>query len=368
MSYGATASRQANAFVDRQADQATADLNIICINPDSFPAFAEETGRELLHGRYTIGVWFWEVEDFPESLRGAFNYVDEIWVASEFMRETFLKVSPKPVFKFRLPILIPQVDPALSRADLGLPDRFTFFFSFDLLSVLERKNPLGLIKAFTRAFPNGDGPVLLIKTINGDKRCLEMEKLRYAVRGRSDIILMDGYLSQIENNTLTALADCYVSLHRSEGFGLTIAEAMALGKPTIATAYSGNLEFMTGENSYLCPTRRVEVGAEREPYPSHSYWSEPDVAAAAALFRHVYEKPEEARTRGSRGGEDIRLRHSPAVAGGMIRDRLATIRRRRAGIVSTAAIAMLQDRVEELEEENAKFRASSQAAFGAPRN
>jgi glycosyltransferase involved in cell wall biosynthesis len=216
-------------------------------------------------------VWFWEVEDFPELFHGAFNYVDEIWVASDFMRETFLKVSPKPVFKFRLPVLTPQVDPSLSRSDLNLPDRFIFLFSFDFLSVLERKNPLGLIKAFTGAFSNGEGPVLFIKTINGDKRRLEMEKLRYAARGRSDIILMDGYISLIENNTLTVLSDCYVSLHRSEGFGLTIAEAMALGKPTIATGYSGNLEFTTPGNSYLCPGRRCQIGPEREPYPAESH-------------------------------------------------------------------------------------------------
>src|SRR5207248_9857331 len=186
------------------------------------------TGPELRHGRYTIGVWFWEVEDFPKAFHGAFNYVDEIWVASEFMRETFLKVSPKPVFKYLLPVLPPQIDSSLSRADLGLPDNFIFLFSFDLLSVLERKNPLGLIKAFITAFRDREGPVLVIKTINGDKRVLDLEKLRYGVRGRSDIILKDGYLSQIENNTFTGMADCYVSLHRSEGFGLTIAEAMAL--------------------------------------------------------------------------------------------------------------------------------------------
>lgn len=330
ISFDATASRQSYPFTDRAAESRPADINIVCVNPDQLSLFAEQTGPELRHGRYTIGVWFWEVEDFPRSFHGAFNYVDEIWVASDFMRETFLKVSPKPVFKFRLPVLTPQVDPSLSRPDLGLPDKFVFLFSFDLLSVLERKNPLGLIKAFTTAFPKADGPALIIKTINGDKRCLEMEKLRYAVRGRSDITLMDGYLSQIENGTLTALSDCYVSLHRSEGFGLTIAEAMVLGKPAIATAYSGNLEFMTEENSFLCPCQPAEVGPEREPYPATSHWSEPDVEQAAHLLRHVYShQEEEVSKRGLRGAEDIRARHSPAVAGPIIRERLAEIRSRR---------------------------------------
>jgi glycosyltransferase involved in cell wall biosynthesis len=215
--------------------------------------------------------------------------------------------------------------------------------------VLERKNPAGLIKAFTTAFSNGEGPTLIIKTINGDKRCLEMEKLRYAARGRSDIILMDGYVSQIENNTLTALSDCYVSLHRSEGFGLTMVEAMALGKPVIATAYSGNLEFMTAKNSYLCPARRVEVGPEREPYPSHSHWSEPDLEAAANLLVHVYSHQEEAQARGRRAAEDIRSLHSPQKAGTAIAGRIATIRHRRANRGPTPSRACLQDRINELE-------------------
>jgi glycosyltransferase involved in cell wall biosynthesis len=356
ISFDATENRQSHPFAERLVENSTADVNLVCVNPDQLAAFAEQTGPELRHGRYTIGVWFWEVEDFPRQFHGAFNYVDEVWVASDFMRETFRKVSPKPVFKFPLPVLTPQIDPALSRPDLGLPDRFVFLFSFDLLSVLERKNPLGLIKAFTTAFPSEEGATLVIKMINGDKRLMEMEKLRYASRGRSDIILLDGYLSQIENHTLTALADCYVSLHRSEGFGLTIAEAMALGKPAIATGYSGNREFMTAENSYLCPSVRCLVGPEREPYPADSYWSEPDLNAAATLLRRVYECRDEARARGLRGAQDIQAFHSPAVAGRVIRDRLATIRRRRTSASATASRGILEDRIEELEAENAKLR------------
>jgi glycosyltransferase involved in cell wall biosynthesis len=186
-----------------------------------------------------------------------------------------------------------------------------------------------------------------------------MEKLRYAIRGRSDVILKDGYLSQIETGTLTALSDCYVSLHRSEGFGLTIAEAMALGKPVIATAYSGNLDFMTAENSYLCPARRVEVGPERDPYPADSYWSEPDIGQAANLLQHVYDHREEACARGAQGAADLRLLHSPVVASSNMRDRLATIRCRRARMVPAPSTALLEDRIAELETENARLRAIS---------
>jgi glycosyltransferase involved in cell wall biosynthesis len=349
ISFNATANRQDYPFTDRIAEAGGADINIVCVNPDQLSLFAEQTGPEFRHGRYTIGVWFWEVEDFPESFHGAFNYVDEIWVASDFMRETFLKVSPKPVFKFRLPLLPPQIDPSLSRADLGLPDKFVFLFNFDLLSVLERKNPLGLIQAFSTAFQNAEGPVLVIKTINGDKRCLEMEKIRYAARSRSDIILMEGYLSPLENNTLTALSDCYVSLHRSEGFGLTIAEAMALGKPAVATAYSGNLEFMNGENSFLCPGERVRIGPEREPYPAESYWCEPNVGEASRLLREIYLNKSMSQEKEWRAARDIRERFSPSAAGQMIYDRLAKIRRRRKATGPVRSIAFLEEQLEELE-------------------
>lgn len=355
IAFEGTANRQTQPFVPRQAKAGSADTNIMCVNADKIAVFAEEAGPELFHGRYNIGVWFWEVEDFPAWAHGAFNYVDEVWVASEFMRDTFRKVSPKAVFKFKLPVLKPEIDRSLSRGDLDLPDRFVFLFGFDFFSVLERKNPLGLIEAFTQAFRPAEGPVLVIKTINGEKRLPEMERLRYAARGRPDVILRDGYLSAIENHSLTALADCYVSLHRSEGFGLTIAEAMALGKPAIATAYSGNLEFMTEENSYLCPAERSKVGPERAPYPASSHWSEPDLATAARLLRHVYTNQEEAREKGRLAAEQIRELHAPAVSGALIRDRIAKIRRRRA-VIPPRSNSLLEDRLEELEAENARLR------------
>ena len=186
----------------------------------------------------------------------------------------------------------------------------------------------------------------------GDKRTLEMEKMKYAARHRPDIILADGYLSEGEKSTLLAQADCYVSLHRSEGFGLSIAEAMALGKPVVATAYSGNLEFMTAENSFLCSARRCEVGEGREPYPADSHWSEPDLMEAAKLLRKVYSHPDEARARGDRAAEDMRVLHSPEVAGRVLRARIEIIRQRRKRPTPPLSPALLQERVEALENEN----------------
>jgi hypothetical protein len=131
---------------------------------------------------------------------------------------------------------------------------------------------------------------------------------------------------------------------------------MALGKPAIATAYSGNLEFMTDENSYLCPAERSEVGSEREPYPPSSHWSEPDLETAARLLRHVYSNQAEAREKGSRAADDIRRLHGPAASGAIMRERLAKIRRRRTVTHPQRSTALLEDRLEELEAENARLR------------
>jgi glycosyltransferase involved in cell wall biosynthesis len=325
-----TLSRQSHPIEERRTQSEESDINIVCVNADQTPAFARKVGPAFYAGRYTIGVWFWEVEDFAPLFYGAINYVDEVWVATRFIHQVFAKISPKTVHKFHLPVIKPAIDETFSRSDLGLPDRFTFLFSFDFFSVLERKNPAGVIEAFQRAFRPGAGPALVIKTINGDKRILDLEKLRFAAGGHPDISIVDGYVSAIEKNTMTARCDCYVSLHRSEGYGLTMAEAMALGKPVIATGYSGNMEFMTPENSYLCSYEYRTIGPGSAPYPATSRWAEPDLDEAAAFMRRVYENQAEGRARGMLAAEDIRRLHSPEVAGKANRERIDSIRGQRA--------------------------------------
>jgi len=289
--------------------------------------------------------------------------VDEIWVASEFVRRALARVSPKPVYKFHLPIARPQIDAELRRDALGTRDGFAFLFSFDFLSVLERKNPLGLIAAYKLAFNADEGVTLVLKTINGDQRIREMEKLKFAARDRPDIQVVDGYLSPLEKNSLTALCDCYVSLHRSEGFGLTMAEAMALGKPVIATNFSGNLEFMTHENSYLCDYSETEVGADCEPYPSTAHWAEPDLDHAASLMRQVYTDRAETAERGHRAADDIASRHSAVVAAENVTERIKLIRQRRTRAYDSRSFDVLEDRIVALEKVCREL--AQQRAYGA---
>jgi glycosyltransferase involved in cell wall biosynthesis/2-polyprenyl-3-methyl-5-hydroxy-6-metoxy-1,4-benzoquinol methylase len=324
LTYAATTSRQEHHFEGERSGGPVYDTNIICVNADQILAFVREVGPELLAHRYTIGLWWWEIGHFPEFLHDAFQAVDEVWVGSDFVAEAVAATTSKPVVTLPLGIEPPKVK-AMSRAQLGLPDGFVFLFSFDFLSVFERKNPLGLIEAFERAFEPGDGPTLVLKSINGDQTLAAAEKLRLAAR-RDDILLIDEYLSSEEKNALMATCDAYVSLHRSEGFGLTMAEAMALGKPVIATGYAGNLMFMTDENSYLVPYRLAPIPPGCEPYPAGIEWAEPDVEAAAKLMRYVYEHQDEARAKGERARRDMREQHGPERTAAFLTGRLDEIR------------------------------------------
>ena len=327
-----TTSQKSLPFDTRVASDAPYDVNLVCVNADHTPMLAEQLGPEFFGGRRTIGVWFWEIEDFPARWSSAFDLVDEVWVASDFVLESIAPVAPKPVRKFPLPVIVPSVPDGVTRAQLSLPDdRFVFLFVYDFLSTAERKNPVGLIEAYTRAFGPDDGTVLVLKSINGDKRVEQLERVRRAAEGRPDVIVRDAYLSPELHVALLAQCDAYVSLHRSEGFGLDMASAMGLGKPVIATRYSGNLEFMDDDTAYLVDYDLVPVGPGNDPYPSESRWAAPRLDHAAELMRRVVERPAEARERGRRAEARIRTDFSLDARSRSLARMVDEARSRRAG-------------------------------------
>jgi glycosyltransferase involved in cell wall biosynthesis len=222
-----------------------------------------------------------------------------------------------------MPFEPPKMSP-FGRAELDLPDGFLFLFIFDYYSVNARKNPIGVVEAFKRAFPDG-GPTLLVKSINGNQRRDALARLEQAAAGRSDIRIHDGYLEPEKKDALVGTCDCYVSLHRSEGLGLTMAEAMSLAKPVIATGYSGNLTFMNEHNSYLVPYSMTTIPPGSDPYPPGVEWAEPDLDHAAELMRRVYERPDEARAVGERARRELLASHPLERAGAFIEERLGAI-------------------------------------------
>jgi Glycosyl transferases group 1 len=294
-------------------------FEIVAVNADELPDFVERLGEDYFEGP-RIGIWGWETNTIPPRWASAFALVDEVWVYSRFMAENIGAVSPVPVIALPPPVQAPAQSSVPLR--LGVPEGFLFVFVFDYLSTVQRKNPVGLIEAFKRAFAPGEGPQLLIKTINGPLRPLEEERVLWAAYGHPDIHIVDRSLSGDEMTALMASADCYVSLHRAEGFGLTMAEAMSIGKPVIATGYSGNVDFMNPENSYLVDFEIGLVGPECEIYPPEGEWAEPSVEHAAQLMRRVYEDPDGAARVGVQAREDIARVLSPETTGAAMRARL----------------------------------------------
>ncbi len=295
-------------------------IEIVAVNPEELPSFVERLGEDYFQGP-RIGIWAWETNSIPARWARAFALVQEIWVNSHFMAENIGAVAPVPVIALPPPVTPPSEAAAPTR--LGIPDDgFLFLFVFDYLSTIQRKNPVGLIEAFKRAFAPGEGPRLLLKTINAPLRPLAEEEVLWAAHGRPDVHVVDRSLSAAQLNGLMAACDCYVSLHRSEGFGLTLAEAMAIGKPVIGTGYSGNLDFMTPANSYLVQYELGRVGPDCEIYPADGEWAQPSVEHAAQLMRRVYEHPEEAAAVGTRAREDIARELSPQATGAAMRRRL----------------------------------------------
>lgn len=300
-------------------------MNIVCVNADMLPSFAASAGERFFGGRRTVGVWWWEVATIPPSFAEAFKHVDEVWVGSQFIADALSAVAPVPVLRMPLALDWPAAA-AFQPGEHGWPDAFTFLYSYDYNSVFARKNPLGVVEAYRRAFGPDDGAALVLKSINHARHPDLHAQVVAAAADRPDILVMDAYLPVADKDRLMASCDCYVSLHRSEGFGLTMAEAMHYGKPVIATGYSGNVDFVNDRTGWLVDYDLVEVGAGAEPYPAEAQWAEPDLDAAARAMRAAFDDPEEATRRGDQGARELRERYSPAAAGEAMSDRLEALK------------------------------------------
>jgi glycosyltransferase involved in cell wall biosynthesis len=265
-------------------------IDLWMLNINEFHAVSEQLLRPVGRDMYAIGIWYWELPTFPEKFFAQIDRVDEIWVATKFVQASFQRVTRRPVHV--VPAIVPELKGSgLGRIDFGLEDdEVVFLFSFDVNSVVARKNPGGVIEAFARAFPSSSSSRtrLVLKVLNLERHTDVAQWLRPAVAAVNGILIAE----DLSNNDLIDLfmcADVYVSLHRSEGFGFGLAEAMALGKPVIATAYSGNLDFSTMANSCQVSYRLREITSDdhlfnsdvADVYQRGAMWAEPDVGQAA---------------------------------------------------------------------------------------
>ncbi len=298
--------------------------NIHFLNANEMAMAWQHQGEALFRGPYNIGYWAWELSRFPDAWLPALTLLDEIWAPSRFIQQAIAEKTALPVTWMPL-----AVEPTLaapgSRADLGLPDaRFLFLFFFDFRSYLARKNPWAVIQAFSQAFSRSDPRVGLVIKTNGmeESQTAYQEFLRSPLLGDPRLILMDRVMDDREIKSLVNHCDCFVSLHRAEGFGRGLAEAMFMGKPVIATGYSGNLDFMHPDNSCLVDYRLIPVGEHEYPYGLGQCWAEPDLGMAADWMRTLAGDPGLAMEIGQAGAATIRRHHSFAAVGARYRRRL----------------------------------------------
>ncbi len=299
-------------------------VNLMTFSFDYARRFSRDQGSSFFKHRYNIALWYWELEQFPPRWHSSFGYYDEIWTATSFCQKALAAVAPIPVTRIGYPFPREEM-PAPDREAFGLPrDSFLFLFNFDFHSVVQRKNPEGLITAFRKAFGKGNDVLLILKSINAEhhpESARELKRLSESLNVR----WINEHLEAGAMKQLFATSDCYVSLHRSEGLGLGMARAMSYGKPVIATGYSGNLDFTTPENSLLVRHRVVELDQDYGVYEKGNCWAEPDIDHAAEQMRWVFEHPEEARALGQKARTDLQKFMNPANALDRMRQRLNAI-------------------------------------------
>jgi glycosyltransferase involved in cell wall biosynthesis len=298
--------------------------NIFHINADMLPIESLKFGR----GYYNVGYWAWELPTCPSRFDTALDIVDEVWACSEFTAQAFRTRAKVPVISMPLAVEVPKLSKSkYTKAYYGLPaDKFAFFFTFDAMSMLDRKNPIAVVKAFNRAFPEGDEPVQLVfKAMNTDHGGELWEKLLAEIDSSSRITVIDRRFSKEDTLGLNLACDAFVSLHRAEGFGRCIAEAMSYGKPVIATNYSGSCEFVREKTACAIDYELIPVPEESYPNSEGALWADPNIGDAAAAMLKLVEDEDFRTAKAKAGQKFIRDHFNSKVIGQKYRDRLGSI-------------------------------------------
>jgi len=311
------------SWVHKEMEAPIHNVSIFHMNPDIFPMVYHTLGHRFFNGHYNIGYWHWELPEIPDEWISSFEPLDEVWVPSSFVLDAVSKKTNLPVI--RIPHCI-QVECSkdIDRRHFKLPtDCFLFLAMYDTRSISQRKNPIAAIKAFQKAFSKDDPSVGLVLKVHGTQYAVgELPQIQNLIQDHQNIYLINQTLRREEINALIQSVDCIVSLHRSEGFGLVLAEAMYLGKPVIGTNWSGNTDFMDSENSCAVDYSLIQVGGDYGPYKHNQIWADPDIDHAVYYMRKLVSNPLWCSTIAKKGKEVIHERFSVQVVGKMIYERL----------------------------------------------
>jgi len=319
--------RETFAFPEIASPKAGMRIALLNANAQQVMKFEELANPRKLDGTYKIAYWVWELSHFPDVWRPAIDRVDEIWVPSQFVADSLTAATDKPVHIIPH-ILTSEMPAALARKYFQLPeDRTIFLTGFDVNSFIRRKNPDATIKAFRKAFDanSPNAPVLAIKVHGNQGDLNTRELLNSYIEGAPNILIIDQTLKRDEYLALHYNSDVFVSLHRSEGFGLNLTEAMLIGKPVIGTDYSGNRDYLNHENGIPIPYHLVPVAKGAYPYDEGQVWAEADSdAAAAAMEQLAFDKSKRERL-GKMAQHTITNQYSVETVTDLIKSRLLAI-------------------------------------------
>lgn len=261
-------------------------VNIMHIEPLDLAFAYERLGADTWKGHYNIGFWLWELEEFPENWKKSLALVDEVWTPSEFTSRCIRKVTDKPVFTIPYCVTAPARE-EYDRPYFHLPtDKFLFLVMYDTNSTMARKNPLGAVESFKKAFSPKDDSVGLVLKMNNPRR-EDIEALKSSLGEYRNIYYINKTMEKTEVNSLIRCADVFVSLHRAEGFGLVMAEAMLNRTPCIATNWSSNTEFMNEEVACMVDYTITTLKKTQEPYKKGARWADANTDTAAAYMKRL---------------------------------------------------------------------------------
>ena len=326
----ALASHAAVQAVPAGQDAGAPQVDLVHTNPNILASNPELLERQPLAAPIRIGYWAWELEQFPLGWERFFAGYQEIWCPSSFTAQALAQRSPVPVIALPhlpdWPSLQTRTQARSRQRQQHHGEPFTFLSLFDFWSTPERKNPAAVIQAFQRAFPiqSSSHPAvqLLIKASSAEQFPEQAATLKALAKGDPRIRWVEALLPQSQLDALYDQADAVVSLHRAEGFGLTLAEAMAQSIPVIATGYSGNLDFMPPGSAELIPWTPCRIQRTSGDYLAGAVWADPDLEAAAAAMRRLATDPVAAAQLGLRGQAMAQERLSPDRLSAVVRQRL----------------------------------------------
>jgi len=336
MAPGAEVSQNDRSMKQYVVKRAEFAINLFCLTAEETGRYYAEQGSSQFINRYNIGYWPWELGAWPDAWQMLFDLVDEVWVSSQHTFDALVPVCDKPLYLMPMAVDLGPVrqfnSKRQARAHFGLPAQAKLFcFSFDLNSYIDRKNPQACVDAFLRAFSQeeySDASVGLVIKVHAPKQSNKAWDMLKALASRdSRIHIIEQTLERPDLLALYQTCDCFVSLHRAEGFGRGLAEALQLGLRVICTGYSGNLDFCYIPTAELVDYRLVKVGQAQYPHAKGQYWAEPSIKHAAQLMQKVFALPKPVShpvpqvKQTAEGFEEF----SPAVVGKRYKQRLKEI-------------------------------------------